>query len=401
MKLISSYQINNCLFFTEGDPVQQNLARIGIKTLERKIKIATLLSGTVIIPTSHVLESRLTLKILKRAPNLLREGIVILSLPEQFTSVNEYVREKYRGFQFLTQVRQYDLYMAADFLGEHCRAIILRNDKAMRDYYKYSLIKDLSSPDSLLSRSLQLSPSTIDELLTEVYRIEPMSREAAFSLAEGLGQRKSVFITYLQALYCITGSRGNNSDPLLHPSILPFLKDKIARVSSQYNPHLFSFFSKKVGISEAILDRIPLSDFVTLSKQRAIRKFRKKFSSIVEQARKGLVQTLGDNFEEETLQTVILDILGKEVEREVEKVERITRIKRLWKIASFSTTLLASGLSIVAGSPITSELAIISGAVNVLDTLFNITDPLLDEILKQGTELVGFSSYIRNMAGIE
>lgn len=402
MKLIPSYQAKKLLFFTEGDPVQQELARIGITSLERKIKIAILLSGTLIIPTSHILESKKTFKILSQAPNLLRKGIVVASLPEQFTSFNEYVREKYiRSPYFSFRVRQYDLYMAADFLEEHSLAVILRNDKAMRDYYKYSLIKDLSSQDSLLSRSLQLSPSDIDGLLMEIYRMEPMSREASFALADRLGPKKPVFIAYLQALYCITGSMGNNSDPLLHPSILPFLKDRIARLSGRYNPELFSFLAKRVGISEAILDRIPLSDFAALSKEKAIQNFRKKFSNIIEQARKGLAETLGESYEEETLQTVVLDILDKEVEKELEKVKRRTRTKHLWRIASFSTRLLASGLSIVTGNPMTPELATILGAVNVLDTLFNVTDPLLDEILKQRTEFVGFSSYIRNVAGIE
>jgi len=404
MKLIPSYQVKNSLFFTEGDPVQQKFARIGMKTLERKIKIATLLSGTVIIPTSHLLESRKTFSILIQSPNLLHEGIIIPSLPEQFTSFGEYIQEKYiksGSSQFHSRVNQYELYVAADFLGKHSRAIILRNDKAMRDYYKYSLIKDLSNQDSLLSRSLQLPSNNVNDLLNEIYRIEPMSRESAFALAERLGPKKSIFIAYLQSLYCITGSRGNNSDPMLHPSILPFLKDRIARVSSQYDPRVFSFLAKKIGISEVILDRIPLSDFAALSKQRAIKNFRKKLSNIIEQARKGLVETLGEEYEEETFQNVILDVLGKEIAEETERMKRSIMIKRIWRIASFSTTLLAAGLSTATGDPIASRLATVSGTVNVLDTLFNITDPLLDEILKQGTEIIGFSSYIREFSGIE
>lgn len=396
-RVVPANTINDGLFFTEGDLVQQRLSRIGEKTLERKIKIAALLSTVVIIPASHILESPTTFSLISSTPRLLNAGVICPSLPEQFSTVSEYVRYKYRQS---SKYSKYQLYTVAEFLDGNARSFVLRNDVAMRQYYKYRLIKDLANPNSLLSRSLKLSPGDVESLILEVWNIEPMSREASLALAEKLPRgQEQMFTKYLQGLYCITGSLGNNSAPMLHPSVLPFLEENIARIANKYNPNLFYSIAKRIGISEFILDNIPLSEAVDLHNDVAVKRFRKKYFELIEQARKGLLQTFGEPIEGETLQEVLLDLVDKKMSEEYKSLRTQQKVERIWTFLSFATSIMSSGIALLSGNPTFIGLAGASNLLNILDSVMNITDPLLSKMLDTQTEFVAFSSRLQRSTG--
>jgi hypothetical protein len=394
---ITPHQIKNAIFFTEGDHVLQNFARIHRNSLEKNLKMAALLSESIVIPVSHVVESRLTFNILKSNPQLLVKGIVIPSIPRQFSSVSEYIRER---FAPLTNDREKQRFLFAiyEFLEENAATFLLRDDEGMRQFYKQSLLKDLNDQRSLLLRSLQLSPMDLSELTEQVFAIESISRESAFALAERLEPaRKKVFILYLETLYCITGSLGNNSDPLLNPTLLPFLQDRVTRMSKAHDPGLFSKVLEAIGIAQSVLDRIPLSEIPDLSRESTVRRFREKYYELIDKARRGLSNVLGEEFAPEVLQDVLLDLVEKKIKRE----QSVARWKNVWEFSSFATALISFGVALSSHNYLDSTLAGAAGIINLLDFAFDLSDPLVSRILNTKTEFIAFSSTLRKRASLE
>jgi len=394
---IPASKVTSAVFFTEGDSVQQRISHIGRITLERKIKLASLLSESVIIPVSHIIESQSTFNVIRSAPSLLTKQIIIPSLPSQFSTVSEYVKARFSSFA-RTSLEQHRLFTVSEFLDENASKLIWRNDQEMRSFYKQSLLRDLRDPTSLLSRSLGLSSSELEALIENISSIEPMSRESSFELANKLDlEKRTTFILYLQTLYCITGSLGNNSPPLLNPRLVPFLHDRVARIPQEHDPNLFSEILESIGIAQAVLDRIPLQEIPGLSRENEVRRFRNKYHALIDKARKGLTKVVGDEFAPQALQDILVDLVGKELKKE----RRILKAKNIWAFSSFATALISSGVALVTGSHLASATSVISGTVSLLDTIFDLADPIISRVFDTKTEFITFSATLRRRAGLE
>ncbi len=391
---VPANQITNSVFFTEGDPIQQRISRIGQSNLVRKIKIALLLSESIVIPASHIIESRLTFNIISGAPFLLTKKVIIPSLPSQFSTVSEYAKERFAS-SAITPSAQRSLFKICDFLDENTSKFIWRNDQEMRSFYKHSLLRDLQDSNSLLFRSLNLSSAEIEALIEQISRLKPISRETSFELANRLDEkRRKPFILYLQTLYCVTGSLGNNSDPLLNSALVPFLRDKIARIPQEYDPHLFLEVLKSIGVAETLLDRISLQEIPDLSRESSVRRFREKYRALIDKARRGLVDVIGEEFSLQTLQDILLDLIGKELNKE----KRVLKVKNIWTFSSFATALISSGIALASGSQLVSAASAVSSTVALLDSVFSLSDPIIERILSTKTEFITFSSSLRKRA---
>lgn len=393
-KLITPNQTKNAIFFTEGDVVIQHFVSTNRSLLERKLKIAALMSEFVVIPVSHIFESRLTFEILRETPELLIKNIVVPSMPSQFSEISDYIKERFAPFA-QTKTEQRSLFTRYEFLEHNTTTLLLRNDSKMRQFYKQSLLRDLNDRNSLLYRSLDLSDAEILGLISQISATEPMSRESAFKLADRLDEhRKRVFILYLQTLYCVTGSIGNNSDPLLNPILLPFMQDKATRASKGHDPRLFSKVLETIGIAQSVLDQIPLSEIPNLSRETAVRRFREKYHTLIDKARKGLIQAIGEEFQPEVLQDILIDLVRSELRRE----KSTLRLKKIWAFSSFATALISSVVTLATGSPLASTLSGLSSLVGILDIVFDLSDPLVSKILDTKTEFVVFSSTLLDKA---
>jgi hypothetical protein len=394
---IPAHTLSNAIFFTEGDRIQQNLCRIGARTLERKIKLVTLLSEIVVIPPSHILESRITGQIISETPELLSKGIFAPSLPTKFDSFSEFLKDKRNEITFDFNYSSKRLDRLAELLDEYSRYRVRRDVDAMRQHLTESLLRDLNDTSSGLSRSLNLSESE-RQSLTEAIKTTFVSRDTLFILADRLSQRqRSVFLNHIQALYCLVGAKGNNSEPLVHPALIYVYRDKFTRLLGAYDPNLFYLVLEALGIRKDLLDSLSLREIIQLREESPVKKFRTKYHDLINEARTGKVVTSDSltSLQTETLEEAVLSLLDKKLAEEYRKVSTHRKVKQIWSVASFSTTLISTILGILGSplSPLSLGIATAAGLAGAINTFTGLTDPLIDHLFRtSGTEFILFAT---------
>jgi len=388
-------ELENAIFFTEADRIQQRMYRIGRVTLERKVKIAILLSEIVVIPPTHILESPISTQLFVETPELLTSGVFALSLPSKFPNFQEFLRAKREEFSYGFDYSSKRLDRLAEFLDEHCRCKVRRDVDAMRQDFTQSLLSDLNDPLSRLSQKLNLPDSDREALVFAISQ-SPVSRDRLIFLAEKLDpQRRIAFLEHIQALYCLSGARGNNSDPLVHPRIIPFYEDKFSKSLGAYDPRLFSAVLKGIGLRQDLLDHLSLKEVLELREETPVKKFRSKYLRLISDARKGIPLSAEALVSGETLEAAIMSLLDRKLYEEFRKVQLHSRIKQIWSLTSFATTLLSAIASTVSLNPLTLGATVVSGAISALNTFTGLTDPLIDHLFRtSGTEFIVFATHI-------
>jgi hypothetical protein len=388
-------EVRNAVYLTEADRIQQEMYRIGRRTFERKVKLVSLLSDMVVIAPSHVLESPLTAQIFFETPELLTKGIFVPSLPTKFDSFAEFLREKRAEFSYSFDYSKKGLDKLADFLDEHSRFRIRRDVDAQRQDFTESLLQDLNNPDSRLSQNLRLSENE-RESLTSLINQAPLSRDILALVAEKLDQRRRlIFLEHIQALYYLMGSRWNNSDPLVHPRLISVYEDKFARAFGAYDPRLFSLVLKSLGLRQDLIDSLPLRDVIQLREEASVKNFRRKYFEIIDEARRGIISpSKADAFlQNESLEEIVLDLVDRKLAEEHRKISLHYKIKRIWSLTSFATTIISALASVVSVSPFTLGATIVSGTATAINTFTGLTDPLIDSLFRtKGTEFITFAS---------
>lgn len=388
-------ELRNAVYLTEVDPIQQKLYRIGRRSLERKVKVVSILADIVVIAPSHILESPLSAQLLIDTPELLTEGIFALSLPTKYGDFREFLKEKRAEFSYGFDYSQKRLDKLADFLNEHSRVRIRRDVDAQRQDFTESFLRDLADPLSRLSKRLKLSESEREELSSVISRIR-VSRDVLAMVAEKFDyQRRVAFLEYVQALYYLVGGRWNNSDPLVNPRLVPVYKDKFARLLGTYEPRLFSLILKGIGLREDLLDSFSIQDVIQLREESSVKGFREKYFEIINEARKGAIPSSNavEFLQNEALEETIMGLIDRKLADEYRRIALHSKIKRVWSLASFGTTLISLLASILSSNPLAVGATIISGAASAINTFTGLADPLIDRLFRiNGTEFITFAT---------
>lgn len=215
-------------------------------------------------------------------------------------------------------------------------------------------------------------------------------------IAESLDQqRRTVFLEYTQALYYLIGGRWNNCDPLVHPRLIPAYKDKFARALGTYEPRLFSLVLKGIGIRQDLLDTLSMRDVIQLREERPVKNFRRKYFEIVDEARKGMspLSEKADFLQSTSLEEIVLSLIDRKLADEYRRITLHSKIKQIWSLTSFATTIISAVASIVSSNPFAIGATVISGAASVINTFTGLTDPLIDRLFRtSGTEFITFAT---------
>ncbi|MGB9882886.1 MAG: hypothetical protein ACPLPV_09025, partial [Methanomassiliicoccales archaeon] len=325
------------------------------------------------------------------------KGIFAPSLPTKYGSFREFLKDKRAEFSYGFDYSQKKLDKLADFLDEHSLIRVRRNVDAQRQDFTESLLLDLADPSSRLSRRLGLSESERENLSSIISRTH-VSRDTLLMLAENLDQyRRAAFWEYIQALYYLIGGRWNNSDPLVHPRLIPVYKDKFARSLGAYEPRLFSSVLKGIGLRPDLLDELSIRDIIQLREESSVKEFRRKYFEVINEARKGVILSpeKTEFLQTVTLEEIVLDLIDRKLADEYKRINLHSKIKRIWSLSSFATTIISAGVSLMSSNPFAIGTTIISGAASIINTFTSLSDPLIDRLFRtSGTEFITFATQI-------
>jgi len=409
VKIIEPSQLRNPVFFTEGDQIQQKLCYISKKALENKIKLVMLLSNQLVIPSSHVCESEITRSVFLENPELLGKSIFTVSVRRGETGFRDHVLSRRDESSFYFDYHNPALEAAVEALDDALHTAVVRNHTVQSAAFQRSVISDLLNNNSSLAKRMRIGVSTRYELAHQIGRLAQLSRDDIAILSQPLSERaRRALIKHTNALYYLCGARWNESDPEVHPTSVPIYQDTFDRSISRYSERLFGAVFRGLGLRQDLLDKLSIQDVIQLRDDETVRRFRQAYLNLLDEVRTGQMEKVEELMEasasgepirldDRTLESSVLEALGRKALAEHERIEKRDRIKRLWTLTSFSTSLISAISSLVA--PPVAGVAAVAGGVSALAGMINmftgLTEPLIDYLFKlQPTEFLLFSAHL-------
>lgn len=408
-KVIKTSKLKDSIFFTEGDPLQQDLCRIGARSLESKVKLLILLSSRIVIPSTHIVESDMTRNLFLANPELLSKRIFLPSMGLGVTSFRDLIQAKQADPAFYFDYGSSQLQEIAASLDESLDMVVIRDSGAQSAEFQQSLIADLLEDNSPLIRRMRIGKSTRRELAERIGELPKLSRDDIAVFSKRLSRRaQRALLRHSNALYYLFGGRWNASDPEVHPSSIPIYEDQFNRALSRYSERLFAAVIRGLGLSQDLLDTLGIKQIIELRDEEPVKRFRKAYLALVDESRCGhsdmVKKLVGDSTQEEpvrlqdkTLEESVVEAIGTRVALERAHLGKHERIKRWWSLTSFATTLLSAIGGIVVPEAVGAAAAVgtIAGTAGVINTFTGLTDPLIDYLFRlQPNEFVLFAAHM-------
>jgi len=336
------------IYFTEADGLGQQLYGIRREDLILKLKLWLLLSDHIMLAGSHIFESESTAHILREHPLLLESGIFVPDLRNECRDFTEYVKLKQeeRDPGFL-QKDTYKLIELAEFLNEHSNKVVPWKASPVSEAWRDSLVKDLLDKESVLRRRLiGVSIDSLQRLIWELGNTSFLTRKLIAYLAEKyLGRKRVVLIKHANFLYYLWGAAHLESEPVLHPEAFEWGRDKLItstrRLVRTDELPLFRTTLREFGVSDLVLERLPISVIVELRKEETAIRFRNKWHRAIEEAkRSGRIED--DSTEVQNAEAKLFEMIMEAIGEEKKRRRWFREGKKWLSIGSFVTSVITS-----------------------------------------------------------
>jgi hypothetical protein len=282
------------VLFTHADPFQQQQLNISYKDLERSLKNAILLFGKVTLPGSSILKSDLTYKLVSNAGDLLKQGLIVPDLREEYTTFGNYLEKNKTSFRNSTVGKE-----RAAFLDKYTKNIISFPATKISDHLENNLISSLFYLK--LNGNLTIKWSDFSDFIDFIKKPGISDRKVFLEYLNKIAVPNKIVLSATQALYHTLGTFITNSNPIW-PQLYSETFEKIGiaqqnstdkikqskEAMSILNKHTFissiqelnSPNNKKIHtnslrelqnlsfINDDTLDTLDWSDIITLSKKR-------------------------------------------------------------------------------------------------------------------------------------
>ena len=388
------------VYFTGADHAAQRRAHLSRRTLDEIVKLLCILNDHVVIATSHIFESPLTYQVVLKNRLLLESGIILPALRDSCRDFHDFVEQKRmepaEGKSYGKQGQE-----IAHFLQATADAAVSWRLQATREDFKASLLRDLSTPASLISTGLGLSDEQHATLLRRLDALENISRGAIIQATRDYqGTVQSQLTHYVDLNYYLAGASAVESDPVVGTlQDVWFTRDKVERAPSAYEQldsdiDLFTEFLMAMDMSADVLSDLTDKDIVKLRRDSVVREFRQSYGTIVENVRRSLPEPASSSYDAKQLAQEAKQIMGSYVRdklrRELASEQSARNTARAIRISGFVTALV-SLLSLPLLPP---PLQAVGAATGAVGTALQLADPLLQRILvepKRG-ELILFAT---------
>jgi hypothetical protein len=131
-------QKEKIILLTHADPFQQQQLNLCYIDLERSLKNTILLFGKTTLPGSSVLKSDLTYELVSNAKELLKKGLIVPDLRDEYKTFGNYVEKNKRQFVNNNLVKE-----KASFLDNNTKNVIAFPATKISDYLENNLISSL------------------------------------------------------------------------------------------------------------------------------------------------------------------------------------------------------------------------------------------------------------------
>lgn len=356
------------------------------RSMERKLKLVTLIKGHVIIAVSHLLESELAHEILFPHPRLFSEGVIVPALRSEFTGFEDFLNSK------LTEGKESDLYDGntrrdiAQMLDSEVALTVRWEVDQASGWFKEQLLSDIMNEHSLLRSILRergvVLPSSLTSQIGEISR---PSRQDIYLLAKKTGDRNlwDIMCQYADFVYYLSGARAVRSEGVLpQENLMDFSLSELAggRTHLSEMEVFFKIFVDMIKVTTHthfpvdVLDSLSIDDVLDLHAIAVEDRFVDKYNMIQEKTKEGLsirdperlilLMEEMEQFERE-LHNEYSKAIEKELPRFYSNKKKTKTAKFLnatvclivspWGVAATVKDFLVSGLEIAGMERIASE----------------------------------------------
>lgn len=308
MNLVSPDSINaSRVYFTEFDRVTYSQVAwsaadvAGIRrSMERKLKLVTLIKGHVVIAASHLIESELAHKILLPHPKLFSEGVIVPALRAEFAGFEKFLDSKLaegkESAQYEGSVRR----EMAQMLDSQVALAVKWEVGQTSSWFKKRLLSDMTDEQSLLRSCLRNSGTIIPfSLVSRISEVPRLSRKDVYASAKETGDKNlwHIVCEYTDFLYYLSGAKAVCSEGVLpQENLMDFSLSDLAGGRTHMSD-MEVFFKIFIDLVKAatnthfpvdLLDSLSIDDVLELHSVAVEGRFVDKYSTIQEKTKDGL-----------------------------------------------------------------------------------------------------------------
>lgn len=216
------------ILFTHADQFQQRQLNLSYIDIERSLKNTILLFGKVTLPGSSVLKSDATYKAVLNAKDLLKKGLIVPDLRDEYKSFGDYVERNKKHFRNRRLIQE-----RASFLDKNTKNIITFPAYQISNCLENNLISALFYLK--LNNQLRITWSDFSSFVTLIKRAGVSDRAIFLKKLDEIAKPKRIVLSTTQALYHTLGAFITGSHPIW-PQLYSdtFEKIRIAQQGSEY-----------------------------------------------------------------------------------------------------------------------------------------------------------------------
>lgn len=290
------------VLFTHGDQFQQSQLHLDYLSLERSLKNSILLFGKVTLPGSCILKSDLTYQLVTEAKELLKQGIIVPDLRDEYRSYGNYWENNRNHFKSQSLIKE-----RAAFLDSNTQNIISFSGIETSNYLIENLITSLFYLK--LNGDLVINWRDFEDFIKTVKKSRVSDRKLFLDKLRAIARPNKIVLSTSQAIYHTLGAFVTKSNPIW-PQLYSDTFNKIRgaqqnaeaklrkskealHISSKYKildsiqelnaPTIRKIHSEGLSelqnlsfISNEILDALDWKDVIVLSKDRSAKIIRSK-----------------------------------------------------------------------------------------------------------------------------
>jgi len=327
------------------------------RNLERKVKLLGLIKGVVIIPTSHLFESKLAQEFIKENPIVLEKGIILPALISKYKNFSDFL------FAKREESKEQERYLSADkdeintLLSNCVDTVVGWNVDLTTKWFKQQLLQDLEEERSVLRFNISAVPlPLIGGVTSRIRELESPSRGEIYNIAKNSGDKIlwTRLCDYTDFVYYLSGARAVNSEGILpQENLVDFsIADMVQRKTKLSDYEIFYRIFLRIIKDKTqkffpieILDLLTFQDVVELRETLLHSGFVEKYNKLMEKTRERVEITDTDQLildidELNQFEHQLHSIFTNTIVTEVYQMKKIDLQKRGLKVLSSLGSLL-------------------------------------------------------------